>query len=139
MKTAGSSNPNAQAPGTAAIPVQSSAGSPSSFSRSAWVCPSTKWAPNSRNSPKTVYPNAPRFPKGAIIRTLLKDLPPTALTGPTLFHEHLSIDLPYFGPTPATPRPATATNDVDLMIREVTTAGQEGVACIVDGGHADMK
>src|SRR5690242_15673212 len=83
--------------------------------------------------------NAPRFPKGAIIRTLLKDLPPTTLNGPTLFHEHLSIDLPNFGPPPATPRPATATNDVDLMIREVTTAGQEGVACIVDGGHADMK
>src|SRR6516162_8350272 len=35
---------------------------------------------------------APRFPKGAIIRTVLKDLPPEALAGgATLFHEHLSL------------------------------------------------
>ena len=34
------------------------------------------------------------FPKGAVIRTLLKDLPPEALAnGVTLFHEHLSEDL----------------------------------------------
>jgi phosphotriesterase-related protein len=82
---------------------------------------------------------AARFPKGAVIRTLLKDLPPSALGGPTLFHEHLSIDLPYFGPPRATPPPPAATLDVDLMIREVNTAGEEGVACIVDGGHADMR
>jgi phosphotriesterase-related protein len=36
-----------------------------------------------------------RFPRGAVIRTLLKDLPPDALSsGPTLFHEHLSINIP---------------------------------------------
>ena len=36
-----------------------------------------------------------RFPRGAIIRTLLKDLPPEALSnGATLFHEHLSINIP---------------------------------------------
>ena len=34
------------------------------------------------------------FPKGAIIRTLLKDLPPDALAGPCLFHEHLSMRYP---------------------------------------------
>jgi hypothetical protein len=33
-----------------------------------------------------------RFPKGAVIRTVLKDLPPEALAGgATLFHEHLSV------------------------------------------------
>src|SRR6516162_9407782 len=29
------------------------------------------------------------FPKGAIIRTLFKDLPPESLNGTILFHEHL--------------------------------------------------
>lgn len=79
-----------------------------------------------------------QFPRGAAIRTLLKDLPPSALAnGATLFHEHLSIDLPPTRPGRGTP-PPPATADVDLMIREVATAGQEGVVCIVDGGHPDM-
>src|SRR5271168_3546152 len=35
---------------------------------------------------------SPQFPKKAIIRTILKDLPPEALAGgPTLFHEHMSF------------------------------------------------
>jgi hypothetical protein len=43
-----------------------------------------------------VWPNSaaapPQFPKGAIIRTVLKDLPPEALTGGALlFHEHMSL------------------------------------------------
>src|SRR5579863_9724132 len=80
----------------------------------------------------------PDFPKRAIIRTILKDLPPSALgNGATLFHEHLSIDLPYFGPPRTTPPPPQATADVDYVIGEVKTAGTEGVVCIVDGGHPD--
>lgn len=83
--------------------------------------------------------SAPQFPKHAIIRTLLKDLPPSALAnGATLFHEHLSIDLPPVGLGRGTPPPPPATADVNLMIQEVTTAGKEGVVCIVDGGHPDM-
>ena len=109
----------------------------------------------------------PQFPKGAIIRTVLKDLPPEALAGgATLFHEHLSLapefmpkwialarsqfaqNTPQGGATP--PRPATPTpppaespqpyfmQDLDLMTQEVSTAGKEGVACLVDGGHPDM-
>jgi hypothetical protein len=36
-----------------------------------------------------------RFPRGAIIRTILKDVPPDALAdGATLFHEHISISDP---------------------------------------------
>ncbi len=81
---------------------------------------------------------SPKFPNHAIIRTLLKDLPPPALAnGATLFHEHLSLDIPPVNPGRGTPAPP-ATADVDLMIREVTTAGKEGVVCIVDGGHPDM-
>jgi phosphotriesterase-related protein len=81
----------------------------------------------------------PHFPKGAVIRTLLKDLPPSTLgKGATLFHEHLSIDLPPIGPPPKTPPPPQATADVDYIIGEIKTAGSEGVSCIVDGGHPDM-
>ncbi|HUJ48596.1 MAG TPA: hypothetical protein VLW25_00295 [Bryobacteraceae bacterium] len=101
---------------------------------------------------------APQFPKGAIIRTILKDLPPEALAGgATLFHEHLSLapDFmrrwilnsravnPQAGRGNATPpelpaQPNLFMSDLDLMTDEVKAAAQEGVACIVDGGHADM-
>lgn len=99
-----------------------------------------------------------QFPKGAIIRTVLKDLPPEALAGgATLFHEHLSL-APDFMPRwiaaaravnpqakagPPTPQAPPSDRpffmrDLDLMTEEVRTASQEGVACIVDGGHPDM-
>ncbi len=83
----------------------------------------------------------PDFPRGAIIRTLEKDLPPSALSGAVLFHEHLSIDLPPQGPRPVgapPPRPAP-TLDVDLIINEVKAAQKDGIGCIVDGGHPDMN
>src|SRR5712691_3452864 len=80
----------------------------------------------------------PEFPKGTVIRTLLKDLPPSTLGGGALFHEHLSIDLPPIGPPQKTPPPPQATADVDYIIGEIKTAGSEGVSCIVDGGHPDM-
>jgi phosphotriesterase-related protein len=73
------------------------------------------------------------FAKGAIIRTLLRDMPPEALaSGPSLFHEHLSMRYPlgvkeHF------------TDDVALMIEEARLAKQDGIAAIVDGGHADMN
>jgi len=84
------------------------------------------------------------FAKGAIVRTILKDLSPDALaSGVTLFHEHLSIELPPVQPTqqrpanaPAPQTPATA--DVNLIIEEVKVAAKDGITCIVDGGHADM-
>ena len=82
------------------------------------------------------------FPKGAIVRTLLKDVPPEALaSGTTLFHEHLSIDLPQFGPRPADAPPIQPppTHDVALIVEEVKAAATDGITCIVDGGHPDMK
>ena len=104
----------------------------------------------------------PQFPKGAIIRTILKDLRPEELAGgATLFHEHLSLAQDFMprwmgyaratnpqagGRAAAAPPPAppAAPNqpffmeDLDLMTEEMKTAAQEGVACIVDGGHPDM-
>lgn len=69
------------------------------------------------------------FPRGAVIRTLLKDLPPEALAGKALlFHEHLSL---HNGRD-------DYSDDVGVMVEEVKAAGRDGVGCIVDGGHADM-
>lgn len=73
------------------------------------------------------------FPKGAVIRTLLKDIPPGEFApGALLFHEHLSMRYPlgvkeHF------------TDDVAMMIEEAKAAKADGVAAIVDGGHADMN
>jgi phosphotriesterase-related protein len=73
----------------------------------------------------------PAFPKGAVIRTILADMPPAALaSGSVLFHEHLSLHLAGLE--------EHFTDDVALMIEEVKAAGREGVSCIVDAGHADM-
>jgi predicted metal-dependent phosphotriesterase family hydrolase len=95
-------------------------------------------------------PNAarrtPAIPRGAIIRTILKDLPPQALgNGAILFHEHLSFDSAFFekmrpanAPRPATPPPASYLENVDVVTEEVRASGKDGVSCIVDGGHPDM-
>jgi phosphotriesterase-related protein len=108
---------------------------------------------------------ATRFPRGAIIRTVLKDLPPDALTGgATLFHEHMSLAADFMpkwialarstlpglfpgnpaatarGSTPPSvspPQPYFMQN-AELMTEEMTAAAKDGVACIVDQGHADM-
>lgn len=78
-------------------------------------------------------------PAGSIIRTIPKDVPPEALaTGVTLFHEHLSIDLPPAQPPQAGTPPLPPSLNVDFIIQEVRTAAKEGVGCIVDGGHPDM-
>jgi phosphotriesterase-related protein len=76
-------------------------------------------------------PKRTRFPKDAVIRTLLKDISPEALgSGPILFHEHLSLNLAGLD--------EHFTDDVSLMIEEVKAAGSDGISCIVDAGHADM-
>jgi phosphotriesterase-related protein len=109
---------------------------------------------------------APTFPKGTVIRTLLKDYAPEDLAGgATLFHEHLSFaadfmtrwtrfaaetraanGLPPAGGrgagagrgTPPPPPSAYSMQDLDVMVDEVSTAKREGIACLVDGGHPDM-
>jgi phosphotriesterase-related protein len=87
---------------------------------------------DTRDAVAATPPKAVKFPKGAIIRTLLKDLPPASLaSGAVLFHEHLSMKYP---PTVK----EHFTDDVDLMVEEVRAAGKDGISCIVDGGHADM-
>ncbi len=119
--------------------------------------------------------SGPTFPKGAIIRTLLKDMDPAELAGgATLFHEHMQLGVdfnakfnaanaavramnaqpgPAAAPKPAVeapkplpaaaPKPAAAKGpdimrDADLMAAEVAKVKADGIACIVDAGHADM-
>jgi predicted metal-dependent phosphotriesterase family hydrolase len=77
------------------------------------------------------------FPRGAIIRTILKDLPPDALTaGATLFHEHL--DGVYSRDTRQLELPPPSSADIAPVIADVEAAMKTGVICIVDGGHPDM-
>ena len=109
--------------------------------------------------PKGVFGQASAFPKGAIIRALLRDYAPEELaSGATLFHEHMQL-APDFtakfaaataaaraanGLPPLPPRgggpppPPDIMHNLDLMSTEVAKTKSEGVVCIVDGGHADM-
>jgi phosphotriesterase-related protein len=84
---------------------------------------------------------SPSFPRGAVIRTLLKDVAPGDITGATLFHEHLSIRYPMtraLAEAQGRPVPVSFSDDVDLMVEETKAAKTDGVGCIVDGGHPDM-
>src|SRR3954470_8723214 len=102
----------------------------------------------------------PVFPKGAVIRTVLRDYPPGELAGgATLFHEHMQLAQDFgakFGAATAAARAANGLppaagrggagappgpdimHDVDLMSAEVAAARRDGnLACIVDAGHPD--
>ena len=69
----------------------------------------------------------------AIIRTVLADVPPDALgTGATMFHEHMSLKMR------GMEERQKFYEDIDLIVDEVRAAGQDGVSCLVDSGHADM-
>ena len=65
-----------------------------------------------------------------VIRTILGDISPDQIDGATLFHEHLSIKMN---------EDMVATDDVDNIVREIRAASSEGVGCIVDGGHPDLR
>jgi phosphotriesterase-related protein len=80
------------------------------------------------------------IPKGAIVRTVLKDVSPNALgTGATLFHDHVSLSSrrPY-APPPKQPVPPQWMEDVDAVVQEVKAAAKEGISCIVTGGTRDL-
>jgi phosphotriesterase-related protein len=110
--------------------------------------------------PSLLSADAPTFPKGAIIRTVLKDYAPEDLAGgATLFHEHMSFQPDFMTrwngyardtrqangetllPAPPAPPPLTGTyfmRDEEVMSSEMSSAKSEGIACIVDAGHPDM-
>ncbi len=115
--------------------------------------------------PSLAMAQAPTFPKGAVIRTVLKDYAPEELAGgATLFHEHMSLRPGFLEdwnnestqtrtrnarptvPPPVRPAPPPVTgggataplSDEAFMVKELTTAKNEGIGCIVDAGHPDM-
>ena len=113
--------------------------------------------------PRGAFAQEPTFPKGAIIRTLLKDYAPEELAGgATLFHEHMQLGPDFNAKFAAATAAARAANglppaparggarpgppgtppdimhNVDLMAEEVAKVKSAGVACIVDAGHPDM-
>ena len=79
------------------------------------------------------------FPKGAVIRTLLKDVPPDALgTAATLFHEHLSFEWARVRGPNARGNATGPEKDVALVSDQLNIAATEGVGCIVDAGTTDV-
>ena len=78
-----------------------------------------------------------------IIRTILRDVPPEELAGgATLFHEHVSMNNQFWIDMGlermVDPLQPYILEDLDLVVAEMQAAAEDGVACIVDGGHADM-
>jgi phosphotriesterase-related protein len=81
----------------------------------------------------------PTFLKGAIVRTILKDVSPDDLRGgATLMHEHLIGLGSYSSPPPNCPMPCTpsvagpAISGVDLLVEELKATAADGVTCIVN-------
>lgn len=81
------------------------------------------------------------FPQGAVIRTVLKDVPPSALAGgATMFHEHLIGVGSYSTPPPASACPMPCAppvgppelQGVDLLVDELKATAADGVTCIVN-------
>lgn len=88
----------------------------------------------------------PSFPPGAIIRTILGDLPPTALNaGSVQFHEHVGgIFTPPrpLGPNdipPGVAAPTTEAEYLDLMVRELQMSRADGVNGLVDAAAAGRR
>lgn len=85
----------------------------------------------------------PSAPASLVIRTILRDVPPDELAaGAVLFHEHVSMDNGFWRDMGLErlidPSQPYFMEDIDYMVAEMQAAAEDGVACIVDGGHADM-
>jgi phosphotriesterase-related protein len=79
---------------------------------------------------------APAFPRKAVIRTVLGDVPPDALASKaTLFHEHLSFE--WARVTGRSDRPGPA-KDAGPILEQLDVAATQGVGCIVDAGTTDV-
>ena len=90
--------------------------------------------------PEEVTPPPPETPR---IRAILRDIWPTELThATTLFHEHVSLNNQFWIDMGLErlidPSRPFFMEDLDYMVAEMQAAAEDGVACIVDGGHADM-
>ena len=75
------------------------------------------------------------FPKGATIRTVLRDVSPDTLAKATLFHEHLSFEWARVAPQSNRSGPA---KDAAPVLEQLEVAAGEGLGCIVDAGTTDV-
>jgi phosphotriesterase-related protein len=95
---------------------------------------------------RATSPNKVTFPKGAVIRTVLKDIPPEQMpAGSVQFHQHLGgrfVPTPPPGPgelEPGVVAPRDEAEYLDLMVEELKMARAEGLVCLADpGGHRDQ-
>jgi hypothetical protein len=72
------------------------------------------------------------FPTAAVIRTVLKDVPPDTLgSAATLFHEHLSFEWARVRGPNARGNATGPDKDVALVSDQLNIAAAEGVGCIV--------
>jgi phosphotriesterase-related protein len=79
------------------------------------------------------------FPKGAVIRTLLKDVSPDTLgNAATLFHEHLSFEWARVRGPNARGNLTGPAKDATPIVEQLNVAATEGVGCIVDAGTTDV-
>ena len=84
----------------------------------------------------SAWQDFPVAQQGAIIRTVLRDIPPDSLgSSATLFHEHLSWEWARVAPGSNRPGPA---KDPAPIIEQLDAAAKEGVGCIVDAGTTDV-
>jgi phosphotriesterase-related protein len=92
-------------------------------------------------------PSKVTFPRGAVIRTIVKDIPPDALTsGSVQVHEHIGG---IFRPTPPPPpdselvpgvvAPKDEAEYLELMAEELRMSRAEGVSCLVDAAAAGRR
>ena len=79
------------------------------------------------------------FPKGSIVRTILKDISPETLSsGATQIHEHIGsryAPTPPLGPSDIPPgpiAPASEAEYLDLIVDELKMSRADGLSCLVD-------
>ncbi|HKF65351.1 MAG TPA: hypothetical protein VKB36_02445 [Vicinamibacterales bacterium] len=83
--------------------------------------------------------SAQDVPRGAVIRTVLKDIAPASLgSAATLFHEHLSFEWARVTGRQDRPGPGKDARDAAYLGEQLEIAAGEGVGCIVDAGTTDV-
>jgi phosphotriesterase-related protein len=85
--------------------------------------------------PRSAFAQAPTFPKGAVIRTILKDYAPEELAGGvTLFHEHMSLAPDFMARFGAATAATRAANGLPPAGARAGGAGPGGGAAAGGGG-----
>lgn len=91
-------------------------------------------------------PSKATFPKGSVIRTVVKDIAPDDMpVGSVQIHEHLrgvftkTPPPPNDDQSPGVVAPANEAEYLNLMVEELKMAKAEGVACLVDAASSGRR